>query len=435
METNRWANWGQVLEHRWRAILLLLVSLTLATRLVYGLVIVPTLLGQDIGQPGQCDGYHVVAQNVLAGYGYVYSPGGPYWLWRGPGYVGYLIVVWSLLGTSLVAVILAHALTEAVSTVVLVLLARRVTSRPAIGALAGLAFALYPESVRQAGVITTEPLFTLLLLGLTWCLLRLFERHSWRWAAATGVLVALLSLTRPVFQFFPFLLLGAVVLWNRGNLRLAMRAQIVVWLTMVLVVAPWTIHNYYVSGEFIAISTQGPTELYVGTQLQYDLDYGESREATGAGIRQLRREFRNQSSGDPIASERPFLTLALDKIKAAPLGYLKSTILRVVGFWYLGYTLLGTIKNLAEHLPIYALAVVGLLTLQHNGWRKFILLLPILYLNLVHGLTHAMLRYALPVMPIVFLFAASGTLWLLARINVGRVKPEREAQCVGMVEH
>jgi hypothetical protein len=52
------------------------------------------------------------------------------------------------------------------------------------------------------------------------------------------------------------------------------------------------------------------------------------------------------------------------------------------------------------------------------------LLLPLVYLNAVHGMTHALIRYALPVMPIVFLLAAQGLVELEARItSAGSVGP------------
>ena len=118
--------------------------------------------------------------------------------------------------------------------------------------------------------------------------------------------------------------------------------------------------------------------------------------------------------GDNIDSERRFLSLALNQIRAKPLEYLKEVLLRMLGFWYLTETRLGIIKNLVEHVPIYALAILGLIRLRWLRWRVLVLLLPVLYLNAAHGLTHAMLRYALPVMPIVFLFAATGVLELQA---------------------
>ena len=49
------------------------------------------------------------------------------------------------------------------------------------------------------------------------------------------------------------------------------------------------------------------------------------------------------------------------------------------------------------------------------------MLLPLVYPNAVHGMTHALIRYAPPVMPIVFLLAAQGLVELEARISeVGR---------------
>ena len=57
---------------------------------------------------------------------------------------------------------MAHALTEAASTVVLILLATWVAGRPIVGMLAGLCFSLYPEAIRRTPGPATEPWFTFL---------------------------------------------------------------------------------------------------------------------------------------------------------------------------------------------------------------------------------------------------------------------------------
>ena len=415
-QPKRWDTWEHALEQQWLLVMLLLFGLTLSVRLLYGLVLFPKIQGQPVGHPSLPAGndpYDDIAQNVLAGNGYVSEVGGQPYLRRGPGYVGYLIVVRAVLGMSAGAVIVAHALTGGVSTVILALLGRRVTGRPIVGAIAGLAFSLYPEAIRQVAAAATEPWFTLLLLGLTWVLLRLFERSSWHQAVVSGGLIALISLTRPVFQFFPVFLLSFALLRHRSALWSALRYQAVLWLAFALVVTPWTVRNYAVTGQFIPITTQGPSDLFLGTQINYGLDFGATREAAIQMRGQVIQEVVSKG-GDNIDSERRFLSLALNQIRAKPLEYLKEVLLRMLGFWYLTETRLGIIKNLVEHVPIYALAILGLIRLRWLRWRVLVLLLPVLYLNAAHGLTHAMLRYALPVMPIVFLFAATGVLELQA---------------------
>lgn len=314
---------------------------------------------------------------------------------------------------------MAHALTEAASTVVLILLATWVAGRPIVGMLAGLCFSLYPEAIRRTPGPATEPWFTFLLLLLCCALLWLFDNHTWRRAAVCGCLIGLMSLTRPSFQFFPIFLAGVIMLRYRTAAWSAMRSQAVSALAFAMVVMPWTVRNYRVTGQFIPVTTQGPSDLYLGTQIEYGRDFFDSREVAVA--RRLEVGHELEARGGGVDVEHRFLTLALNEIRSRPLRYARSVGHRLLGFWYLTQTRLGAVKNLAEHVPIYALAAFGFVGLIGRRRRVLVLLLPLVYLNAVHGMTHALIRYALPVMPIVFLLAAQGLVELEARISeVGR---------------
>jgi hypothetical protein len=157
----------------------------------------------------------------------------------------------------------------------------------------------------------------------------------------------------------------------------------------------------------------------LGTQIEYGRDFFDSREVAVA--RRLEVGHELEARGGGVDVEHRFLTLALNEIRSRPLRYARSVGHRLLGFWYLTQTRLGAVKNLAEHVPIYALAAFGFVGLIGRRRRVLVLLLPLVYLNAVHGMTHALIRYALPVMPIVFLLAAQGLVELEARISeVGR---------------
>ena len=120
---------------------------------------------------------------------------------------------------------------------------------------------------------------------------------------------------------------------------------------------PWTIRNYRVTGRFISVTTEGPSDLYLGTQIEYGPDFFDSREAAVA--RRLEVGHELEARGGGVDVEHRFLTLALNEIRSRPLRYARSVGHRLLGFWYLTQTRLGALKNLAEHVPIYALAALG----------------------------------------------------------------------------
>ena len=69
------------------------------------------------------------------------------------------------------------------------------------------------------------------------------------------------------------------------------------------------------------------------------------------------------------------------------------------------------------HLPLFILALIGILKKGIPPHLKGLLLIPILYFTAVHALYLGSVRYRVPLMPIVCLFAAEGIMQL--------VKPRR----------
>ena len=139
-----------------------------------------------------------------------------------------------------------------------------------IGLAAGAVLALWPNLILHSATLLSESLFLgclcLFLLGIT----RLitgeaapWSRPWWTQATLAGVTLGAATLSRPqVLLLLPAFALGIAML------RLPWRARAAVFFVPAVlgaaVVAPWTVRNAFVFGEFIPVSTNGGDNLCIG---------------------------------------------------------------------------------------------------------------------------------------------------------------------------
>jgi hypothetical protein len=72
------------------------------------------------------------------------------------------------------------------------------------------------------------------------------------------------------------------------------------------------------------------------------------------------------------------------------------------------------------HVPLFILALLGIFGRGVGTKMKWLLLTPVLYFTAVHGLFLGSVRYRVPLMPIVCIFAAAGIAELWRRIGKRR---------------
>jgi 4-amino-4-deoxy-L-arabinose transferase-like glycosyltransferase len=128
------------------------------------------------------------------------------------------------------------------------------------GRAAALLLAAYPNHVVYSTLHLTEPLSTFLLLLAVFLSLR---PNSLLAVGATGVVIGLASLVRPLFILLP----GALAIWYwrivPGRAGALLRTAMVGLFT-VLAVSPWVIRNHAVTGRWLTLSTNGGRVFWMG---------------------------------------------------------------------------------------------------------------------------------------------------------------------------
>jgi hypothetical protein len=304
---------------------------------------------------------------------------------------------------SLVAVKLGQAvLGIALALAIAVLGARMFGGR--VGTAAGGVAALYPDLIWYAAHFWSETLF---LAVLWWGIERLVAADESRpaVAAVAGLLWGLAVLTRETNLYFTpvaALWLGyrrGAIGWRRAALFLA---------ATVLTVAPWTYRNWITLHAFIPVSAAGGQNLFQGNT---DIDRDETYRIV-------------EQCGGRVEQYRCAMKMGLEAIRARqPLWIFEKLRDEMPNFWEADSLALIHVKRGAYgdvsvvrawmaaaviELP-YLLVLAGLvLALGRVPWSRAVvlLLLFLAYYNTLHIVTHGFARYRLPIMPVLFLFAA-----------------------------
>src|SRR5205823_95614 len=112
---------------------------------------------------------------------------------------------------------------------------------------------------------------------------------------------------------------------------------------------------------------------------------------------------------DEFAMNELLRSEAIAGIRAAPMRYAWGIVHGLAEFWYLTRSHTGSVIGMVINFPLLALAVAGIAVARL--WRSpegVVWIGMVAYLNLVPAMTVAVARYALPVMPILFLFIGAG---------------------------
>ena len=299
------------------ALLAILVA-TLATRLLLFVYISPKPL--KFFTPDSF-GYDQLATNILR-YG-VFSalPRPPFTpdLDRTPVYPEMLATVYAAIGHSPEAVILLQILLAALTTIVILGLARRSGISNTVGMLAAALFAVEPVSAMTSNLLLTETLFTLLLAAASLLLLLYWRSSQLRWLLLGAALFGLAALTRPVSQFLPLALIPVVVaMGRRVGWRRATTATLLFISISMGITYSWAVRNYQAGGVF-TLSTVSDINLvyYRAREVLADVD-GTSQDAALQTLQA--RVAQMAAPGGATAAENEVLEreVALDIFRRYP---------------------------------------------------------------------------------------------------------------------
>lgn len=338
-----------------------------------------------------------------------------------------LIAFWLWSGVGVLGVRLTQVVLSALSVWLTFRLAQRAApDTPGAALLAAALVAFHPTLVMFSHRLWSETTFIFLLLAALDLLMGALNRRA-VWLTA-GLLLGAAALTRPVI--LPFLpLLGAWALiqlrrtgverpWLKAAGRLALLG-----VGVTCVVAPWTIRNFRQTGDFVLVTTNSAFNLLVGSQPEAAFVVKDDtwRQEYGAVDGTM---FQDLERVDPGGTQQEAIELALENIQEDPKLFVRKSIWEAGRLWTLDSFLLRHLRNgwyggptprwvlvsltlltLVYMLVLYIGGVLGLATERPSRLRGVVLLL-IGFSVALFGLAYSLSRYALPLHPLLAVFAA-----------------------------
>jgi len=378
------------------------------------------------------DTYHRQALDILR-HGWV----GEKAFWQAPLYPCFLALCYHFITVKFFDIRVIQAALAAINGVLLYHVGRRMIGR-GVGIGAAVAAAFYGPLIYYDGEMLAPVLIVTTYLLLALALDRALKEGPGRWWVLSGVLVGLAALAHGLALVI-LLLVCAYAIFGRqtrprpGSKRFLAAALLV--LGALVIIAPVTIRNRLVSGEWVLISYNGPINLYIGNHPDYDKMVGLR---PGLEWGTLARSLNQEGISTIGDSSRYFTQGALRNMREHPLA--------VARVWLKKLFLFFNADELKRDYPIYPVrdysrlmwatlwkwrgpgGLIGLgfpfgvvLPLAAVGWwalrRRGVRLPAVEMIVAGHFLANMMFficsRYRIPLAPFFLLYAAAAVQWAI----------------------
>lgn len=279
--------------------------------------------------------------------------------------------------------------------------------------IAGVFVAVNPMLVYFSARMMSEVLFVFLLLAFLLAWLEAWRSGRLVLAAFAGIFGGAAALTRGVILPFGGVL-ALVALWNRREQARWAALVVVCGLCWTATVAPWTARNWRAYHHFVPISVQGGWNFYEGQTV--DPDEIRFKRSAAMGL-----ESRELGLTDPLVRDEYFAAKAKAWIAENPLEFLRLCTIKAFRFWRLAPEAPhGVLSRLSAGFLTLVLFLAALLGLRATAalpgsWFLFSWML---FLTLMHSMFVCVLRYRLPLEPVLAVLAGIG---LATRIASGRI--------------
>lgn len=368
--------------------------------------------------------YDALAQRVLDGHGFSFAkhwypftePNQPtaHWSYL---YTLYLTGVYAVFGHHPLVARLLQALLSGIGCWLIYRLGRQLFDER-VGLVAAALMAAYAYFVFFAAALMTQTFFILALLAaLTMAIDAVRAPAPGRWLGLGLVLGIGTLLRQNLLLFAPLLLAWAA--WScRGRMRWP--APLAALLGMALCIAPWTVYNYRVFGDFLLLNSNGGFFLYSSNHPSHGTRFDPNHVAP--------RPAHVHGLAEP-AMDRALAREALAMIRAEPGRFLALSWSRVSEYFrWLPDRRSSLLSNLARlfSFTLYLPFMLWGLLLSYRRWNVLApLLMYVAFETVMHLSSWAAPRYRLPSDAVMMLFAALAVIDLRERLGSFRDRVAR----------
>jgi len=328
---------------------------------------------------------------------------------------------------------LADAVLAAGGCVVIYLLGRRLFGHT-VGLLSGLVSTVHINMVQKYGYIWAEVLAVPLLVLAVYFFVGFADNRRWRDLLLGGLFVGLSTLARPTAYYLVFLLpVWLWVLYGRIGKPMLVRSAAAVAVILV-VLAPWAIHNTVLTGQFMPIS--GPKwTLLCGCYApeQFDELLGANK---GAFVPIWQPEYGyfpapeqvTPGAIDRVEQEETYRELFPGILRRVWRRIPELCVYRTLVFLSLykspGREGIFYVAYHVQQIVLFALFVAGVWLTRRQWRRLFPVYLVLFLLGVVVALGLGGLpRWRIPVEPFIVIFASACVVWFVEKYVLRKPRP------------
>ena len=290
------------------------------------------------------------------------------------------------------------------------------------GLLAGLFCALHPMLLRYVADLQMETLLTFLCMLTVWLTVRVYEQPTIVNGILLGAVGMCATLTKGVMLpiLVVFGIVSVVLAIKRGSAK-GVTAIVAMFVTMALLLAPWTYRNYQVTGGRFVLLTPGVSDSflrgYIFTRMEFATlrkpPYTDAENESNAWFRQIARDAGTEWEADEVVDEANNARVAKHLIVTRPLDTARKIFVGLFTFWYEMTSLKNSLVPASLALIGWALAFIGWRRAHLEGRPSWLIWLPIVVMNVFVATLIPLGRYSVPILPCLMILAAFGVDTLL----------------------
>lgn len=337
--------------------------------------------------------------------------------WAPPGYPAALSLSFILFGENNIVMARLQQLLFDSITFWLVYLLGCIVGGTACGVLSSIGFVIHPENVFLLGrsMLLTENLYTMLFILFFVLLvyrLKMKEGNKDIITILIGTVSGISVLVRPILIGFPFIIVTTWLLTIAyGKNILKLKDIIIIILVFSIFPTIWMARNYFVLGGHAVLTSHSGLILFSATNPDIDGSYTEGKKIAKQVIGltpetegKYNQKLTELGKGNIIHYKERWLILAFKNMSRLWVN-LPDKKLTTTRWLYIIYI----------PLFIFLLYLAGIGLLRNKSTKEgffiiFFVIILFIYYSLLHSVSNASIRYSVPFLPIIIVYAITGIL-------------------------
>ncbi|MFC1804617.1 ArnT family glycosyltransferase [Candidatus Omnitrophota bacterium] len=359
--------------------------------------------------------YDRLGSSLAQGKGFI-TEEGDLEMGRSPGFPFFLAVIYKIFGHTYKHVKFFQILISLITLGIIFCLARDVFGER-VGFIAMFVGAIYPPFLSYNGLILSECLFTFCIVLFVYLSLLSIRRRDWLASFLAGLVGGFAFFVRQEFiLFLPSLFILGYIYFKED-----LKKIVLLILVALVIITPWIIRNSKAFDKFVCIPSQVSGIFWISTYEEEWLEWHSEDPY-----------FRNLTKGSAgFEKDNLLLRESIKNIKEHPFLYTKFCFKRLVRFWIGSHS--NTFYGLQESFTNYVSnkdylrvaiktsllifntlltffgfcgIIMAIRKIRERRKEVVLLVMPISVIMIIHFFLFATLRYQVPIMPLMIIFAS-----------------------------